>query len=553
MVLTASTFCPHNVGTVNNQGIAMAVIAARRPPASSPSVVPAASPGARPGVVLAVVLLAAFAISLDTTIVNVGLPALSVQLPASTTDLQWIVDGYNLAFAALVLSGGTVGDRFGRRGTLAAGLVLFAVGSAVAALAGGPGVLIALRVVMGAAAALIFPTTLSIISQVFPARGARARAIGAWGAVTGAGVAVGPVVGGLLLEHFGWQAIFVALVPVAVVALVGTWLSVPSDGAQSGARLDVRGLTVSVVALGSLVFTIIEAPDAGWTSARTLAGFALAAVALVALVAVERRQVAPMLDVRLFANLRFTAASGAVTVAFFALFGFIFLITQYMQILRGYSPLSTGVRILPVAASIAVTSATGTLLAVRIGNKAVVGTGLLLLVVAFGWISTASATLPYGVIAMQMVVLGCGLGLTTAPATESIMGVVRPEQAGAGSAVNDATREVGGTLGVAIIGSVYASLYHSSLDSSPIPAAARSAAQSTYAASRSVAAGLPGRLGDVLLANADSGFLDGLHAGCRVAAGVCLLGAMAVFALLPSRPTAAVAIPDAGSVTAAAA
>ncbi len=488
------------------------------------------------GLVLAVVLLAAFAINLDTTIVNVALPVLSSQLHASTTDLQWIVDGYNLAFAALVLAGGTIGDRYGRRGTLAAGLTLFAAGALVAALAGGPGELIAVRVVMGAAAALIFPTTLSVISQTFPERAARAKAIGAWGAVTGAGVAVGPVVGGALLERFSWVSVFLALVPVAVLALVGALLVVPTGRAAAADGLDVRGLTASVVALATLVYTIIQAPERGWGSGRTLVGFAVAAAAFTALVLIERGQSAPMLDVRLFSNLRFTAASGAVTVAFFALFGFIFLITQYMQVLRGYGPLSTGLRILPVAASIAVTSATGTVLAVRVGNKAVVATGLALLVAAFTWISFATATMSYGQIAVQMVVLGSGLGLTTAPATESIMGVVRPEQAGVGSAVNDATREVGGTLGVAVIGSVYASLYRHSLHVAGLPASVQAAARSSYAAARNVAGHLPAQAAQLLSRQADAGFLSGLHAGCRVGAGVCAAGMLAVLAFLPARP-----------------
>ena len=505
-------------------------------------------PARRPGLVLAVVLLAAFAINLDTTIVNVALPALSEQLHASTSDLQWVVDGYNLAFAALVLAGGTLGDRWGRRSALATGLALFAAASAVAALAGGPGALVALRVVMGAAAALIFPTTLSIIRSTFPDRGARARAVGAWGAVTGLGVAVGPVAGGALLARWSWTSVFVALVPVALLALAGTWLVVPAGRPAAAGRLDVRGLVVSAVALTSLVFSVIEAPGVGWTSTRTLGGLALAAAAFAALVVVETRVDEPMLDVRLFADLRFTAASGAVTVAFFALFGFIFLITQYMQVLRDWSALSTGLRILPVAAAIAVTSATGTLLAVRVGNKAVVASGLFLLVLAFSWISLASATLPYGVIAAQMVVLGSGLGLTTAPATEAILGVVRPEQAGVGSAVNDATREVGGTLGVAVVGSVFASLYRASLDGLPLPPAVTDAARSSYAASRQVAAGLPEQAQRLLLEAADRGFLDGLHAGCRVAAGVCLAGAVAVLALLPSRPP--VAAPETGGLPA---
>ncbi len=491
----------------------------------------------RPSLVLAVVLLATFVINLDTTIVNVALPALSRELHASTSGLQWIVDAYNLAFAALILTGGTVGDRYGRRRTLAAGLAVFAVGSAIAALAGSTGALISLRILMGASAAFIFPTTLSIISQTFTDRAARAKAIGAWGASTGAAVAIGPVVGGALLAHFWWGSVFLAMVPFAVVALVGTMLVVPADRPSGGSRLDIRGLTVSALALGSLVYTIIQAPDVGWGSVRTLAGFAVALVSLAVLVNVERQEEHPMLDVRLFTNLRFTAASGAVTVAFFALFGFTFMIILYFQVMRGYSALSAGVRILPVAASLAITSGIGTVLAVRIGNKAVVATGLGLLVVAFGWISLCqTTTTSYGLIVLQMIVLGSGLGLSTAPATESIMGIVRPDQAGAGSAVNDATRLVGGTLGLAIIGSVYSSIYRASLTHVAVPDAARRAAQASYAASRAVADQLPAGLAQPFLARADAGFLDGLHAGCGVAAAVCLLGLVMVLAFLPSRP-----------------
>ncbi|MDQ6839295.1 MAG: MFS transporter, partial [Actinomycetota bacterium] len=400
-----------------------------------------------PVLVLVVVLVAAFAINLDTTIVNVALPALNRQLGAGTSSMQWIVDGYNLAFAALVLAGGTIADRYGRRRTLVAGLGLFALASVIAAVCSTANELIAVRFFMGAAAALIYPTTLSIITNTFPDRGTRARAIGAWGAVTGLGVAAGPLAGGALLDHFWWGSVFLALIPVAIVALVGAWFVVPPSRVPDRAPLDRAGLGLSVVALGSLVYTVIEAPSQGWSSGRSIAGFALAAAALVAFARTEKRRAAPMLDVRLFANLRFSAASGSVTMAFFSLFGFIFLITQYFQELRGYSPLATGVRILPVAASIAVASVVGTRLAVRAGNKVVVVSGLLLLTLAFAWISQAGASLSYDVIAAQMVLIGAGMGLTSAPATESIMGVVRPDQAGVGSAVNDATREIGGTLG----------------------------------------------------------------------------------------------------------
>lgn len=502
---------------------------------------PSATSRHRPGLVLVVVLVAAFVINLDSTIVNVALPSLSRQLHASTSDLQWIVDAYNLAFAALILTGGTIGDRYGRRVTLAGGLAVFTLGTGVAALTTSSAALIALRVLMGAAAAFIFPTTLSIISQTFPDRAARAKAIGAWGATTGAAVATGPIVGGALLAHFSWPSIFVAMVPVSALGLLGAILIIPGGRAPTNERLDVRGLTVVAVALGSLIYTIIEAPDAGWASARTIAGFAIAVVGFAVLIGVERRHAHPMLDVRLFTNLRFTAASGAVTIAFFALFGFTFLIVQYFQITRGYSALSAGVRVLPVAVSLALASGLGPLLAVRIGNKAVVAGGLLLLGGGFLWVSFQSATISYGLIIGQMVLLGLGLGLSTAPATEAIMGVVTPEQAGAGSAINDATRLIGGTLGVAIVGSISVSLYRSAVGQARIPVAARHAAQTSYSVSHTVAAQLPHRLGDQLLSAANHGFLNGLHAGCGLCAGVCFLGVITVLAFLPPRPALSLA------------
>jgi len=438
-----------------------------------------------------------------------------------------------------VLAGGNIGDRYGRREALTVGLGGFAAASAAAALCSGVGQLVAARFAMGAAAALIYPTTLSIITNTFPDRKARAAAIGAWGAVSGIGVATGPIIGGALLEHFWWGSVFVALIPVAVTAMVGAWLVVPRSRLAGLAPLDTTGLGLSVTALGALVYTIIEAPDHGWRSARTVAGFVVAAAVMVVFVRWERSRTAPMLDVTLFANLRFSAASASVTVAFFSLFGFIFLITQYFQQLRGYGPLSTGVRTLPVAFSIAISSVVGSKLAVRVGNKAVAAGGLLSLVASFFWIALSRSLVSYDLIAAQMVLLGTGLGLTSTAATESIMGVVSPHQAGAGSAVNDATREIGGTLGVAVLGSVYASLYtgHLRAHTAGLPPALVDKATSSFGAGRAVAAHLPGPAGTAFGQAVTASFMDGLHAACFVAAGVCVLGATFVAALLPSRPS----------------
>lgn len=491
---------------------------------------------------LAAVCLAAFAINIDTTIVNVALPSLTRQLGADTRDLQWIVDGYNLAFAALVLAAGSLGDRYGRRPALIAGLLGFAAASGAGALCSSPGELIAARFVMGAFAALIFPTTLSVITNTYADRADRAKAVGLWGAVTGLGVAVGPVTGGLLLSAFSWPSVFVALIPVALLATVAVWRFVPESRDPATPPIDRRGLVSATVAISALVYTIIQAPARGWLAPASIGGFAVSVLSVAVFIAVERRVANPMLDLSLFRHRAFSAASSSVTVAFFALFGFIFLITQYMQFVRGYGTLSTGARILPVAMSIGASSVIGTLLAGRLGTRRVVMVGLILLGGAFLWIGRSETFLPYGLIVCQMVMMGTGLGLTTAPATESILSVLPPAKAGVGSAVNDATREAGGTLGVAIIGSVYTSLYAGQLlhtATRRLPHAIMAIARQSVGAGYAVAAHTPPAHHAAILGAVRDAFMTGLHSGCIVAAGVCFAGALGASALpgLPLRAT----------------
>lgn len=482
--------------------------------------------------VLATVCLAALTINLDTTIVNVALPSLARELDAGTRELLWIVDGYNLAFAALVLAMGSVSDKLGRRPALVTGLLGFAAASGVAALVDSSGALVALRFVMGVCAALIFPTTLSVISNTFTERRERAAALGTWGAAVGAGVALGPVSGGLLLEHFAWPSVFWALIPVALLATAMTLAFVPESRDPAVPPLDVPGLLVSIAALGTLTFTVIEAPERGWGSAATIAGFVAAAALLAAFVRLERRVEHPMLDVTLFRDRRFSAAAGAVTVSFFALFGFIFLITQYFQFVRDTSALGTGLRILPVATSIAVASVAGGLLAPRLGTKRVVATGLAMLGAAYLWISTIGVDASYAsTIVPQMVLMGLGLGLVSTPATESILRVLPPARAGVGSAVNDATRELGGTLGVAVVGSLFSSLYAARLDErlgSRLDPATLEQAGDSVGFADALATRTP-ELATVV----DEAFLVGLSAGCLVIGVLCLVGAVAALVSLP--------------------
>jgi predicted MFS family arabinose efflux permease len=400
---------------------------------------------------------------------------------------------------------------------------------------------------MGLGAAMVFPATLSLIANIFTERKARARAIGLWGASAGAAIALGPIVGGWLLEHFSWSAIFYALAPVAAISAVLVAVAVPTSRDLTSRSIDVVGFVASTLAMGALVFTIIEAPDYGWTATRTLAGFAAAAGLFTAFVLWERRLDHPMLDIGLFRKARFSAASGSVTIAFFTLFGFIFLMTQYFQFIQTYTPLGTGVRLLPVAASVGVASVIGTKLAVRFGTKVVVATGLACITAFYVWVALViSASTGYGVIAAQMVLYGIGMGLTSAPATESIMGAVSTKSAGIGSAVNDATRLLGGTLGVAVIGSVFASLYKTQLASTlpgGLPGPISKIAQQSVGAALSVAQratslGRPALGAGIRHAATDS-FIHGISVACLVAGGVAAAGVLMAAFLLPAQPPSA--------------
>jgi EmrB/QacA subfamily drug resistance transporter len=496
-------------------------------------------------------LLAAFAINLDTTIVNVALPTLVRELHASNTQLQWVVDAYNLVFAALLLVAGSLSDRLGRKGMLLSGLAVFGLASLAGGLTDTPGQLIVARCVMGLGAAMVFPATLSLISNVFTERAERARAIGLWGATAGMAIALGPIIGGWLLQSFSWTSIFFAMAPVAVLGAALVAWSVPSSRDPHAPRADRPGFLLSTAAMALLIYTVIEAPNYGWGSARSIGGFIAVIVLFAAFVVRERRTDEPMLDIGLFRNPRFTAASGSVTIAFFSLFGFIFLMTQYFQFLKGYGPLSAGVHLLPVATSVGIASVLGTKLAVRFGTKLVVACGLLFVAAFYVWVAAVVApTTPYGTIAAQMVLYGVGMGLTSAPATEAIMGAVPKEKAGVGSAVNDATRLLGGTLGVAVIGSVYASLYASRLTSalpSGLPKALTHAAHESVGAALEVSTRLShsGRasLAGELHQAASGAFIHGLSAGCLVAGAVAIAGAIMAVLLLPAQPLAAEPMP----------
>jgi EmrB/QacA subfamily drug resistance transporter len=488
---------------------------------------------------LAFICVSVFVVSVDATIVNVALPTLSRELDADTAQLQWIVDAYTLVMAGLMLSMGSLSDRFGRRGWLSAGLALFAITSVYAAQVNSADALIWARAAMGVGAAVIFPATLSLITNIFVDAVKRAKAIGLWAAMVGVGVAAGPISGGWLLEHFSWGSVFMVNVPIAAVAVIGAVLFVPTSRDPAAPPVDMPGLVLSSIGVTALVYTVIEAPTWGWRSVHTAAGFAVAVVVLAAFALWERRTAHPMLDVTVFVNRRFSGGSLAVTAGFLTLFGFIFVITQYFQFIKGYSAFETGVRLLPVAISIAVASIVGPRIVERIGTTAVVAGGLVIFAAGLAWASTADAATPYIEIALQMVLLGGGLGLTTAPATESIMGSLSADKAGVGSAVNDTTRELGGTLGVAIVGSVFASIYSGRLSDSAVvaglPAEVRTTMERSMAAAQRVIGQLPQGMVPDVRAAVNSAFLDGLQIGSLVCAAIALGAAIVVAWLLPAR------------------
>jgi EmrB/QacA subfamily drug resistance transporter len=493
--------------------------------------------------ILAVLCLSVLLTVVDNTIVNVALPTISRDLHASTSALQWVVDGYTLSFAGLLLLGGNLGDRLGRRRVLQLGLVLFGLFSVGAALAQNTGELIAARALMGAGAALVYPATLAILNNVFTVPRERATAIGIWSAVSGLAVAIGPLAGGALLQHFSWASVFYVSVPVAVIALILGRLLLPESRDPKAGRFDPLGALLSIAGIALLTWSIIEAPEHGWASAATVGGIGGALFLLAIFAWWQARRPDPMLDVRLFRNPRFSAASGAIALAFFGLFGFIFMITQYFQVVRGYGPLGAGVATLPFAVITAVFSPLAMMVMKRFGTKLVIAAGLLLMSSGFLVAAAMSTNAPYwGPVVTSMSLMAAGLSFTAGPATDAIMGALPRDKAGAGSAVNDTTRELGGTLGVAIVGSVLNSAYGAhvlgALTALGAPAAVGRLAGQSVVAGVTAAAQFPAPVRAAAEAAVRSAFMAGLHRGSLVAAGAAAVGALVALLLVPARATA---------------
>ena len=487
---------------------------------------------------LAVLSLSLLIIGLDNTVLNVALPTLQTHFSASGSTLQWIVDAYLLSFAGVLLTMGTLGDRFGRKRALQSGLVLFGVASVLAAFASNADQLIVLRAVMGIGGAMIMPATLSVIMDIFP-REERGKAIGIWSAIAGVGIGLGPFVGGLLLEFSSWSSVFWLNVPIVGIALVAGLVLVPESRDPKPGAFDLPGAALSIATLVTLVYAIIEATPRGWTDPVVLASFAAAALFGVAFVAWERRVASPMLPLRFFSNPSFTVASLAVGLVFFAMMGSVFAFTQFLQFAHGFSALEAGAAMLPLALGLVIGAGASNHLVGKVGRSRVIAGGLFgvaaVLSTSLAWTPDMAAPL----LALVSFGLALSMGATMAPATDSVMSAVPEAKAGVGSAMSDVTRQVGGALGVAVIGSIIGSAYSGDMLGAP------AGADESVGAAHAIAQQVGGEAGQQLADTAGRAFTEALGMGLTAAAAVALAGAVLVLLRLPSgRPAVA---PDLGS------
>ena len=487
-----------------------------------------------------VVCVAALIINVDNTILNVALPALVRQLHATSSELQWIVDSYAMVFAGLLLVGGSLADRFGRRRLFLIGLTVFAGGSIGAAFSGSVHLLIAWRAVMGAGAALTIPSSLSIINDLFRDPKERARAIGAWGGTIGLGIAIGPIAGGLLLARFWWGSIFIVNVPIVVAGFLGALVLVPDSSNPAAERPDPGGASLSIAGLGLLLWAIIEAPTAGWASREVVAvGLASLAV-LVAFVIWEARSRHPMLKLGFFSDRRFSVAATAESLGTFGLLGALFLQTQFLQFDLGYSPFQAGLRILPVAALLAVSAPLSPIVARFIGIKFTVAAGLGAIAAGLWQVSAVSGlATTYADVVPGLLLIGLGAGLLLPTATNSVVGSVPQGDSGVGSASNAVALQVGGALGVAVIGSVMSTRYRTHMTAAlagrHVPSAVSHLILGSLGGALAVAARAGGITGILLARAARAAFASGCEVSLAVGAAVALGGAVLVLVALPSR------------------
>lgn len=487
--------------------------------------------------ILGVLVICLLVVVLDNTILNVALRVLAdpVQgLGATQVELEWAVNSYTLVFAGLLFMFGVVADRYGRRLFLLVGLVLFGLASLASAYAEDPGQLIMARALLGIGGAAIMPATLSIISTVFDPR-ERGRAIGVWAGAVGIGVAVGPITGGFLLEHFWWGSIFLVNVPVVIAGLVLIAALVPESRDPDARRVDVVGVLLSIVGLITLVYGIIDGGEHGFGRPVTWLAIGGGLAVLAAFVAWELRTAHPSLDVRLFRNPRLSTAAGVIALIFFAALGVLFFVIFFLQLVREYSPLQAGLLLLPFALAQLVFAPQSAAMVKRFGAKAVCAVGLSLTALAlFGWIFVGQDT-PIWVVGVLFFLQGVGMANVMPPAMESILSTLPRERAGVGSALANTVRQVGGALGIAVLGAVVMAVYRRQVEPAlgMLPQGARDGAAESIAGAHAVAE----RLGaPELIGPANAAFVTAMHTAATASAVIAVLAVLVVLRWLPGRP-----------------
>lgn len=483
---------------------------------------------------LAVLSASLLIIIVDDTIANVALPTLQRELGASASALQWIVNSYILVFGGLLLTMGTLGDRFGRRRFLLLGFLVFGASSLYGAFGGSAAELIVARSAMGIGGAMIMPSTLSVIIDVFP-RNERVRAIGIWAGVAHLGIPLGPVLGGWLLERYWWGSVFLINIPIVVAILVTGWLLVPESRHPSPPRADLLGMMLSTASLASLLYAIIEAPGSGWSSGEVIAGLGLAVIAGIGFLRHERRAPKPMLDLRLFGNARLKWGTIAITLAMFALAGLTFDLTQFLQIVKAYSPLEAGLRILPLVIGFGLAAHIGHHLVRRVGTRWTVAGGLGAIAVLLLAFAQVEPTTAYWLLGSGLLLIGIAMGTVFIPSTDAVMAAVPEANAGLGSALNDTSRQVGAALGIGVLGSLTNALYSAQIADSLTGLAPNVAAlaERSVGAALQVADGLGGEAGSALHRAAIAAFTDGFTLAMLVGAGLLSAGAAIVWRRLP--------------------
>ena len=496
--------------------------------------------------ILGVLVVSLLIVVLDNTILNVALKTIQQDLNSTQSQLIWAVNAYVLVFAALLFTWGVLGDRYGRRRILMIGLTLFGLASALCAFASSPEQLIVFRGLMGIGGAAVLPVTLAIITNVFPPN-ERGKAIGAWAGAVGVAVAIGPITGGFLLEHFWWGSVFLINVPIVIIGLVGIALIVPESTGQHTQRLDPLGVVLSVAGLMTLVYGIVHGGDTRDWGSVTVWGWILLGIGLLALfVWLELRSDHPSLDVHLFGNREFSVSIAAVTLAFFGLMGATFFLVFYLQLVRGYSPLQAGLIFLPLALGQVIAAPRSASTVARFGPKAVIGTGLLVVAIVFASMVRVNAATALWVLCVLFFFIGAGMGNAIAPATTVMMSTLPLSRAGAGSAVQNTVRQVGGALGVAILGTVLATVYASQFDAvgSGLPQGVSSAAVGSLGQTYDLVATLVGsgaittQVAGQVISAADQAFLTAMHVTCLLTAAAALVGSVVAYAGLPNRASA---------------